>query len=155
VSKRPEGPAAPEATYRACHRRASTSVKKARPVINLIRGQRVSAARDILRYTPKRAAYYIDRVVQSAIANAESTGQVDVDDLVVARCWIDEGPARPGRWKFAAHGRVRPIQRHSSHIHVELALVPEAPEPARKGSGGKAKPEKKVEPSGAEKKGKE
>jgi large subunit ribosomal protein L22 len=136
---------APEATYRASHQRARTSVKKARPVIDLIRGQRVARARDILRYTPKRAAYYIDRVLQSAIANAESTGQVDADDLVVARCWIDEGPARPGRWKFAAHGRVRPIRKRSSHIHVELAVRPEEPEekkprrPARQSGARKAK----------------
>lgn len=137
--------AAAEATYRASHQRARTSVKKARPVIDLIRGKRASAARDILRYTPKRAAYYIDRVLQSAIANAESTGQVDVDDLVVARCWIDEGPARAGRWKFAAHGRVRPIRKPSSHIHVELAVRPEEPEekkprrPARKSGAQQAK----------------
>jgi len=138
VGKRSADAAAPEATYRACHRRASTSVKKARPVIDLIRGKRVSAARDILRYTPKRAAYYIDRVVQSAIANAESAGQVDVDDLVVSRAWIDEGPARPGRWKFAAHGRVRPIRRRTSHICVELAVVPEEPEKPRRSGGRKS-----------------
>jgi large subunit ribosomal protein L22 len=135
--------AAPASVYRASHRRASTSVKKARPVIDLIRGKRVAQARDILRYTPKRAAYYIDRVLQSAIANAESTGQVDVDDLVVWRCWIDEGPARPGRWKFAAHGRVRPIRKRTSHISVELAVV-EAEEEVKKprksaGQGGAKK----------------
>ena len=138
MGKRSADAAAPEAIYRACHRRASTSVKKARPVIDLIRGKRVSAARDILRYTPKRAAYYIDRVVQSAIANAESSGQVDVDDLVVSRAWIDEGPARPGRWKFAAHGRVRPIRRRTSHICVELAVVPEEPEKPRRSGGRKS-----------------
>jgi len=137
--------AAADATYRASHQRARTSVKKARPVIDLIRGQRASRARDILRYVPKLAAYYIDRVLQSAIANAESAGQVDADDLVVARCWIDEGPARPGRWKFAAHGRVRPIRKRTSHIHVELAVAPEAQEekqpkrPARKSGAQKAK----------------
>jgi large subunit ribosomal protein L22 len=123
--------AAPDAVYRASHQRASTSVKKSRPVIDMIRGKRVAEARDILRYTPKRAAYYIDRVLLSAIANAEHTGQVDVDDLVVWRCWIDEGPARAGRWKFAAHGRVRPIRKRTSHISVELAVVPE-PEQERK-----------------------
>ena len=135
--------AASEAVYRASHQRASTSVKKARPVIDMIRGKRVARARDILRYTPKRAAYYIDRVLQSAIANAEHTGQVDVDDLVVSRCWIDEGPARPGRWKFAAHGRVRPIRKRTSHINVELAVV-EAEEEEKK-------PRKSAGQSGAKK----
>ena len=122
----------PGVTYSACHRRARGSAKKARPVIDLIRNKRAAEARDILRYTPKRAAYYIDRVLQSAIANAENTGQVDVDDLVVSRAWIDEGPQFRGRWKYAAHGRVRPIIRRTVHIHVELARVPEEAEPARK-----------------------
>ena len=147
----------PEVTFSACHRRARTSAKKARPVIDLIRDKRVAEARDIIRHVPRRAALYIDRVLQSAIANAENGGRVDVDDLIVWRAWIDEGPITRGRWKFAAHGRVRPIQRHTAHIHVELAVVPEAPEPARKGSGGKAKaekPEKGGKP-GSEKKGKE
>lgn len=144
----------PEVTFSACHRRARTSAKKSRPVIDLIRDKRVSEARDIIRHVPRRAALYIDRVLQSAIANAENGGRVDVDDLIVWRAWIDEGPITRGRWKYAAHGRVRPIQRHTAHIHVELAVVPEAPEPARKGPRGKAK-SKKVEPSGSEKKGKE
>lgn len=142
----------PEVTFSACHRRARTSAKKARPVINLIRDKRVAEARDIIRHVPRRAAVYIDRVLQSAIANAESVGRVDVDDLVVWRAWIDEGPITRGRWKFAAHGRVRPIQRHSSHIHVELALLPEAPEPPRRPRAERAAKAKSVD--GAEKAGK-
>ena len=118
-----------EAVYRASHRRAPGSAKKMRVVVDAIRGKRVPAAREILRYTPKRAAYYIDRVLQSAIANAESTGEVDVDDLVVHRAWIDEGSSRPGRWKYAAHGRVRRIIKRSSNIHVELCEAPEEPAP--------------------------
>ncbi len=143
-AKTVSGIGAPETVFRASHMRASTSVKKSRPVIDLIRGRRVAEARDILRYTPKRAAYYIDRVLQSAIANAENTGRVDVDDLVVWRCWIDEGPARPGRWKFAAHGRVRPIRKRTSHISVELAVV----EPERE---SEKKPRKAAGRSGAKK----
>jgi len=115
--------------YKASHRRAPGSAKKMRLVINMIRGKKVPAARDVLRYTPKRAAYFVDRVLQSAIANAENTGQVDVDELVVQRAWIDEGPTRTGRWKYAAHGRVRPILKRTSNIHVELAPAPEEPAP--------------------------
>ncbi len=118
-----------ETVYKASHRRAPGSVKKIRLVIDMIRGKRVPAARDILRYTPKRAAYFIDRVLQSAIANAENSAQVDVDDLVVKSAWVDEGPTRMGRWKYAAHGRVRPILKRSSHIHVELASAPEEAQP--------------------------
>jgi large subunit ribosomal protein L22 len=109
-----------------------------RLVIDMIRGKKVPVAKDVLRYTPKRAAYFIDRVLQSAIANAENTGQVDVDDLVVHRAWVDEGPTRRGRWKYAAHGRVRPILKRSSHIHVELCVAPEEAEPPKR-KGGKSK----------------
>jgi large subunit ribosomal protein L22 len=137
----------PEATFSACHRRARTSAKKARPVIDLIRNKRVAEARDIVRHVPRRAAVYVDRVLQSAIANAEHGGRVDVDDLVVWRAWVDEGPISRGRWKFAAHGRVRPIQRHTSHIHVELALLPEAPEPPRKPRAEKPAKAEKAEKS--------
>ena len=128
-----------ETVYKASHRRAPGSVKKTRLVIDMIRGKRVPAARDILRYTPKRAAYFVDRVLQSAIANAENTGQVDVDELVVKRAWVNEGPTRMGRWKYAAHGRVRPILRRSSHIHVELAAAPEEESKPRGRRGRKSK----------------
>ena len=128
----------PEAIYKASHRRAPGSAKKLRLVIDMIRGKRVPQARDALRYTPKRAAYFIDRVLQSAIANAENTGQVDVDELVVRRAWVDEGPTRMGRWKYAAHGRVRPIMKRTSHIHVELSPAPEEPQPPRRKGGRRA-----------------
>lgn len=124
-----------ETIYRASHRRAPGSAKKMRVVADLIRGQKVPKARELLRYTPKRGAYYMDRVLQSAIANAESTGEVDVDDLIVHRAWIDEGPSRPGRWKYAAHGRVRRIIKRSSHICVELCEAPEKAEPPKRKSG--------------------
>ena len=129
-----------ETVYKARHRRAPGSAKKLRLVMDMIRGKSVPAARDALRYTPKRAAWFIDRLLQSAIANAENTGQVDVDDLVVHRCWVDEGPTRMGRWKFAAHGRVRPVLKRSSHLYVELAEAPEPPAapPARRRGGRKS-----------------
>jgi large subunit ribosomal protein L22 len=128
-----------ETIYRASHLRARGSAKKLRLVIDMIRGKKVPVARDVLRYTPRRASYYIDRVLQSAIANAENTGQVDVDDLVVHRAWVDEGPTRMGRWKFAAHGRVRPIMKRTSHIHVELCEAPEEPAPPKKRRSRKKK----------------
>jgi large subunit ribosomal protein L22 len=112
-----------ETVYKASHRRAPGSAKKMRLVINMIRGKKVPAARDILRYVPKQGSYFIDRVLQSAIANAESIGNVDVDELVVKSACVDEGPTRAGRWKYAAHGRVRPILKRSSHISIELAEV--------------------------------
>lgn len=129
--------------YSACLRRSRVSAKKARLVIDLIRGRRVARAQDILRYTPKRAAYYIYRVLQSAVANAENAGAPDADELVVWRAWIDEGPVRWGRWKYAAHGRVRPIRRRSSHIHVELKAAPQEQKEkprARKSGGGAGRP---------------
>jgi large subunit ribosomal protein L22 len=139
VDQQGEAPVVPDTVYRASHKRARGSAKKLRLVIDMIRGKKVPQARDVLRFTPKRAAYYIDRVLQSAIANAENTGQVDVDDLVIHRAWVDEGPTRMGRWKFAAHGRVRPIMKRSSHIHVELCAAPEEDEAPAGRSGRKSK----------------
>ena len=101
------------------------SPQKARLVVDLIRGQKAGDALQILRYTRKRAARDIEKVLRSAIANAErkadDAGQsVDVDRLVVSRCYVNEGP----RWKRmrpAPMGRAFRYQRRTSHIVVAVA----------------------------------
>ena len=106
--------------YRAIHRNAPVSPFKARGVADLIRGKSVNEAREILRYTNKRAAYLFERVLHSAVANADEAGGADADELVVARAWVDEG-LRLKRWKAGPMGRVRPIIKRRSHLGVELA----------------------------------
>jgi large subunit ribosomal protein L22 len=104
--------------YRAAHYYCRMSVHKVRPVVDLIRGLDASEAREVLRYTKKRAALYVDRVLLSAMANAEQSG-ANVQGLMIAKATADGGPTLK-RWKAGPHGRVRPILRRRSHIEVVL-----------------------------------
>jgi large subunit ribosomal protein L22 len=101
------------------HRFARISPRKARLVIDLIRGQHVSAAQDILRFTSKRSSEMIDKVLKSAIANA-SEDEADVRSLYVAKALINEGP-RMRRWRPKDRGRAHAIIKRISHIVVEVA----------------------------------
>ncbi len=101
------------------------SPQKARLVVDLIRGRRAEDALQVLRYTKKRIAREIEKVLRSAIANAERKAEdagasLDVDQLCVARCFVNEGP----RWKRirpAPMGRAFRYQRRTSHIVVAVA----------------------------------
>ena len=109
----------PEGKFGASLRGIRMAPQKVRLVIDQIRGQSVDRAREILRYSSKRAAYYIDRVLLSAIGNADvkSEGKVSAEDLVVAECYVDEG-ARLKRFLAGPMGRARPILRRLCHITV-------------------------------------
>ena len=106
-------------------RYARMSPQKARLVVDLIRGQRAEDAIQILRYTMKRAGRDIEKVLRSAIANAERKAEdagesLDVDRLYVSRCFVNEGP----RWKRlrpAPMGRAFRYQKRTSHIVVAVA----------------------------------
>jgi len=111
---RTEGPQ----EFRAAHRNCRMSVFKIRRVIDLIRGLDVGEAREVLRFTKKRAALYVDRVLLSAMSNAEAAG-ADVQDLVVAEAFADGAP-HIKRWKAGPHGRARPILRRRGHIEIVL-----------------------------------
>jgi large subunit ribosomal protein L22 len=104
--------------YRAVHRFCRMSVHKVRPVIDLVRGLDAGEAREVLKYTRKRAALYIDRVLLSAMANAQQAG-ADVQDLVIDEISADGGP-QMRRWKAGPHGRARPILKRRSHVQVVL-----------------------------------
>jgi large subunit ribosomal protein L22 len=101
------------------------SPQKARLVIDLIRGQKAQDALHSLRYTPKRAAKHIEKVLRSAIANAErkaedSGSPLDVDQLFVSKCFVNEG----SRWKRlrpAPMGRAFRYQKRTAHIWVGVA----------------------------------
>ena len=102
--------------YRAVHRYARVSPRKARLVADLIRGQHVNTAQDILRFTPKRASGLIGKVLKSAIANANEK-EADVRRLVVAEARIDAGPYFR-RWRPKDRGRAHQILKKTSHIIV-------------------------------------
>ena len=109
---------APTATrqWRAIFRYARTSPRKARLVADLIRGQHVNAAQDILRFTNKRASGLIEKVLKSAIANANEQ-EADVRRLFVADARVDEGPYFR-RWRPKDRGRAHQILKRMSHIAV-------------------------------------
>ena len=101
------------------------SPQKARLVMDLIRGQRAQEALQTLKYTPKRAAKHIAKVLLSAIANAERKADeagapLDVDELYVSKCFVNEGP----RWKRlrpAPMGRAFRYQKRTAHLWVGVA----------------------------------
>ncbi len=109
----------------AIARHVRMSPQKARLVIDLIRGQKAQDALQSLRYTPKRAAKHIEKVLRSAIANAErkaeDTGSpLDVDQLFVNKCFVNEG-ARWKRLRPAPMGRAFRYQKRTAHIWVGVA----------------------------------
>ncbi|MEO8097487.1 MAG: 50S ribosomal protein L22 [Acidobacteriota bacterium] len=96
------------------------SPQKVRLVIDLIRGQKAGEAIHILRATNKRASASIEKVLRSAIANAENRhNDVDVDTLLVTGAYVNEGP-RMKRLRAAPMGRAYRYQRRMAHIVVEV-----------------------------------
>jgi large subunit ribosomal protein L22 len=105
------------------------SPQKARLVVDMIRGQQAGDAINILNATNKRIAPAVEKVLRSAIANAENLStEVDVDRLYVAEAYVNEGP-RQKRIRPAPMGRAYRYQRRSAHIVVKLGeREPEAEE---------------------------
>ncbi|GAP05782.1 MAG TPA: 50S ribosomal protein L22 [Anaerolinea thermolimosa] len=104
---------------RAQLRYADISAQKARLVVDLVRGKSAVEAANTLKFMPKKAARIIERVLNSAIANAEENFGVSRDDLYVHTIIADEGPTRKWR-RFGARGRFKPLLRRSSHITIVL-----------------------------------
>jgi large subunit ribosomal protein L22 len=103
---------------RAEARYVRTSPQKVRLVVDMIRGQKAGTAINILRSTNKRIAPMVEKVLRSAIANAENrNNDVDVDQLVVTEAYVNEGP-RMKRIRPAPMGRAYRYQRRMAHITV-------------------------------------
>ena len=100
------------------------SARKARLVLDNVRGRTVPEARTVLAFTPRAAAREIDRVLASAVANAESAHGLDGDELVVLEAYADEGPTLK-RWRARARGRVNRIRKRTCHITIVVAAVEE------------------------------
>ncbi len=108
----------------ATYKSVRISPQKARLVVDLIRGKSVSEALSILNFTKKRVTHDVEKILRSAVSNAEQKSEnLDVDDLVVARVFVNEGP-RQKRVRPAPMGRAYRYQRRTSHITV----VVEAPD---------------------------
>jgi ribosomal protein L22 len=102
-----------------------TSARKARLVAEHIRGLPVADARAVLAFTPRAAARDMEKVLRSAVANAEANHGLYGEDLVVAAAFVDEGPTLK-RWRARARGRVARIRKRTCHITVVLEQSPEA-----------------------------
>lgn len=104
---------------RAVARHIRISPRKARQVVDLIRGKDVEEALTILKFTSKGGSPIVDKVVQSAVANAENNFDMDVDSLYVAECHVDQGPTLK-RIRPRARGMANRIRKRTSHITVIL-----------------------------------
>ncbi|WP_111978851.1 50S ribosomal protein L22 [Algibacillus agarilyticus] len=104
----------------AKHKFARISPQKARLVADQIRGLHVEKALDVLKYSPKKGADLVQKVLESAIANAEHNEGADIDELFVGRIFIDVGPTMK-RIKTRAKGRADRIIKRTSHISVVVS----------------------------------
>ena len=105
---------------RAVAKQVRISPRRARQVVDLVRGKPVGEALNILRFMPNKAATPVYKVVESAAANAENNFDMNRDDLYIAKIYVDEGPT----WKRIrprARGMADRIRKRTSHITVVLA----------------------------------
>jgi len=108
------------------------SPRKARLVAKHISGRSVPEARTVLAFTQRAAAREIEKVLRSAVANAEANHGLNGDNLIVSAAYVDEGPVMK-RWRARARGRVARIKKPTCHITVKLAPAGDgaiAPKPA-------------------------
>jgi large subunit ribosomal protein L22 len=105
---------------RARARFVRVTPRKARRVVDLIRGMPAEQARAVLAFAPQSASDPVGKVLASAIANAEHTGQAAASALVVSRAWVDEGPTMK-RFRPRAQGRGYRINKRTSHITVVVS----------------------------------
>src|SRR5215467_5706467 len=105
--------------YTATHRYARISARKVRPLADLIRGKHADEALDLLRYQPQRGARLLEKVLKSALGNAEDRRAPSISDLVVTDVRIDGGPMFK-RVRPRARGMAFMIKKRMSHISVSV-----------------------------------
>jgi large subunit ribosomal protein L22 len=133
----------PEWEVRAEAKWVRVSPRKARVVAEHVRGRSVPEARTVLAFTQRAAAHEIEKVLRSAVANAEANHGLNGDDLFVYACTVDEGPTIK-RWRARARGRVARIRKRTCHITVRLTENPKL-------RAAQAPPAKAQEPAAEEK----
>ena len=105
---------------KAVARTVRIAPRKARLVIDLIRGKQIGEAVAILRHTPKTASPIIEKVLKSAVANAEHNFEMDVNNLVITEAYVGEGPTLK-RFRPRAMGRASAINKRTSHITIVVS----------------------------------
>ena len=103
----------------ALHKYSRVSPQKCRLVMDQIRGLKIGEALDILKFSQKKAAFLINKVLHSAVANAESNHGADIDSLIISEATVDAGPIYK-RYRARARGRPATIQKRTSHIKIVL-----------------------------------
>jgi ribosomal protein L22 len=133
-AKRSRGaaPVARRKVVRAHARYVRTSARKARMVCGHLRGKSVQEARAILAFTPREVARDWSKLLESAVANAESNHELLEDDLIVREAYADEGPTIK-RFRPRAMGRATPIRKRTSHLTITLTPSPEPGTTKRRG----------------------
>jgi len=122
---------------RAIARHVRVSPMKARRVVNLVRGLPAREALTVLQFAPQSASEPVYKVLASAIANAENNERLDPDSLLVAECYVDEGPTLK-RFRPRAQGRAYRIRKRTSHITMVVESVPVSQARAAKAGVAKA-----------------
>ena len=137
-------------TVQATAKFVRISPRKARLVTDNIRGRSVPEARTILAFTERAAAIEVEKVLRSAVANAESNPELHWrgDDLVVAAVFVDEGPTLK-RWRARARGRVARIRKRTCHITIQVAQDASAAAPAGVEKPKRTPRRKKTEETGS------
>ncbi|MEJ6949578.1 50S ribosomal protein L22 [Natronospora cellulosivora (SeqCode)] len=96
------------------------SPRKARQVMDLIRGKNIGDAVAILKNTPRKASKLIEKVLHSAVSNAENNHDMIADELFIKEAYVNEGPTMK-RWRPRAQGMASPIRKRTSHISIVVS----------------------------------
>jgi large subunit ribosomal protein L22 len=107
---------------RATVKYVRTSPRKMRRVVDLIRGQHVEEARRILRFSPLGATRDVEKLLNSAVANAEQQPGVIGENLVVSKAWVDAGPTLK-RFRPRAYGRATKVRKRTTHVTVVVKTM--------------------------------
>ena len=128
---RPNGPprkvadAKPGTGSRSVARYVRVSAYKVREVLDLVRGQDVERAGEILQFCERDAATLVGKVLHSAVANAEHNDGINPEELYVSACYADEGPTLK-RWRPRARGRATRIRKRTCHVTLIVSRLPES-----------------------------
>jgi ribosomal protein L22 len=147
--------APPRQEVKASSKYVRTSPRKARLVVEHIRGRSVPEARTVLAFTPRAVARDIEKLLKAAVANAEANHGLIGDDLLVSAAYVDEGPVFK-RWRARARGRAARIRKRTCHITLKLSpteeVVSRAKPEAEAAEKPKRSPRRKAAQPKAEKK---
>ncbi|BBO74888.1 50S ribosomal protein L22 [Desulfosarcina widdelii] len=105
---------------RATQRYVRISPQKVRMIVDAIKGKPAETAINALKFMPQKSAGIVEKIVRSAVANADQNTSIDVDDLIVSNLIVDQGPSMK-RFKARARGRGARILKKTAHITVVLA----------------------------------